>query len=290
MTTKTQMHWTILPAPAALQRMREARLDTHAIDDWQPGPIALLQPAGDSHRILAARPADTPELADALLAEAGPGSAGALAAAIADAAGDWWRTAHVWTAFCRWHPGGTTDWRSHLEPCPAPETDGLAELLGPTRGWLLWDFQWMAVLVACGVEWDLADAMRRGWNLGRPGTNATLAAWRINDRPLDQVVLARTLGPTHITSRVDSWAVQRLAKWARDDAAANRSRECAASRSIGFTLTEHEARLVQEWAGPIAAAMQDKAIEFPGIEFVLGVGSFGETLEARIGSMYLSLR
>jgi hypothetical protein len=36
--------------------------------------------------------------------------------------------------------------------------------------------------------------------------------------------------------------------------------------------------------------MQDEAIEFPGIEFVLGVGPFGEMLEARIGGRCLGIR
>jgi hypothetical protein len=51
-----------------------------------------------------------------------------------------------------------------------------------------------------------------------------------------------------------------------------------------------EAATVPAWASELSAAMQDEAVEFPGIEFVLGVGPFGEMLEARIGGRCLPIR
>lgn len=289
MTTQRPLAWTILPSPSALARIRSTGAELHTADDWQPGQMALLHPADDPSRILAARSVDTPDLHEALLSDSGPGSAQALASAIAEAAGDWWRSAHVWTAYCRWRPEHG-DWRVHLAPCPASDADGLAAILAPTRGWLLWDFQWMSVLLACGAAWDEADALRRAWNLNRPGTLAALADLRANGHRLDDVLRARTLAPLHVTSRVDAWSVQRLVGAMTSPVEVVRDAGHDAHRPIGFSLTEAEARQVSDWAADLVAAMQDQAIEFPGVEFILGVSPHGETLDARIGNRILSLR
>lgn len=84
---------------------------------------------------------------------------------------------------------------------------------------------------------------------------------------------------------------QRLVEWAVGSSNRRGERASLASNeAIGFTLTASEAARVEAWAGELSAAMQDEAIEFPGIEFVLGVGPFGEMLEAGIGGRCLSIR
>jgi hypothetical protein len=291
MTTHETLSWTILPLPNALARLQRAGLAPPPADAWLGDAVALLHPADQPDRILAWREVGEPLMLEALSADTGPGSAARLAEVLRDAAGDWWRTAHAWTAFSRWDPNDAVDWSHWLMDCPAPDDDGLAPLLAPMRGWLLWDFQWMAALLGAGLDWDAADALRRAWNLQRPGIGREIGGIRIHGVPLEHVLLRRTLAPHRTTGRVDAGTVQRLAGWsAGASAVRDRNATARSASTIGFTLTAAEAARVQAWAGGISAAMQDAAIEFPGIEFVLGVGPFGEMLEARIGGQCLPIR
>jgi hypothetical protein len=155
---------------------------------------------------------------------------------------------------------------------------------------LLWDFQWMAALLGSGIDWETAHQLRLEWNLRRPGIEKRIANVRINGVLLEHVLMRRTLGPMHLTSRVDGWSVQRLAVWASEAVKSEATTHRVSDERIGCTLTAEEAKRVKEWAGPLSKAMQDEAVEFPGIEFVFGVGPFGEMLDARIGGLVLSLR
>jgi hypothetical protein len=291
MTTPAPLCWTLLPVPDALARLPQCGLVPPAAEEVLGDWMALLQPTDQANTILAWREVGEPLMLEALHADAGPGSAARLAQVLRDAAGDWWRTAHAWTAFSRWDPNDAPDWSRWLMDCPVPDDDRLARLLAPSRGWLLWDFQWMAVLVGAGVAWDDADALRRAWNLQRPGIERQIAGIWIHGVPLEHVLLRRTLAPSRITSRVDAWTVQRLVEWAVGSSGTRHERaNLTSNEAIGFTLTASEAARVEAWAGELSAAMQDEAIEFPGIEFVLGVGPFGEMLEARIGGRCLGIR
>jgi hypothetical protein len=291
MTTTTPLRWTILPvaeARAALLRCeRPAPAPGECLGDW----LALLHPEGQPDAILAWREVGEPLLRDALQSDAGPGSAARLAEVLRNDHADWWHTAHVWTAFSRWDPNDAQDWARWMADCPAPDEDRLGALLAPTRGWLLWDFQWMAALAGTGVGWDAADALRRAWNLRRPGIERQIADIRIHGVPLEHVLLRRTLGPHHLTSRVDATTVQRLFEWRLGSIGTRGERvPYRYTPPIGFTLTVDEAARVHAWAGKIMADHHHEAIEFPGVDFVLSIGPFGETLEARIDNDRLSLR
>ena len=214
-----------------------------------------------------------------------------LAEVLRNARGDWWRKAHAWTAFSRWDPNDAPDWSRWMADCPAPDDDRLGALLAPTRGWLLWDFQWMAALTSAGVDWDAADALRRAWNLRRPGFERQIADVRIHGVPLEHVLLRRTLGPHHLTSRVDAATVQRLVAWSTGaPGKRGQGAPVQATPPIGFALTADEAARVHAWAGKIMADHHRAAIEFPGVDFILSIGPFGEMLEARIDNDCLSLR
>lgn len=291
MTTTASLAWTVLPVADASARLHQSGLPAPAGSEWLGEWVALLHPAGQPDAILAWREVGEPLLREALQADSGPASAAHLAEVLRNARGDWWRTAHAWTAFSRWDPNDAPDWSRWMADCPAPDDDRLGALLAPTRGWLLWDFQWMAALTTAGVDWDAADSMRRAWNLRRSGIERQIADVRIHGVRLEHVLLRRTLAPHHLTSRVDAATVQRLVAWIASASGEPEQRALAqATPPIGFTLTADEAARVQAWAGEWSAALQDQAIEFPGVDFVLGIGPFGETLEARIGNVCLSLR
>lgn len=290
METPTRLSWTVLPVADALDRLRKARIGVPLTSQWLGESIALLHPTDRPDAILVWREAGEPLIRDMLQADRGPASAGHLGDALRAAAGDWWRTAQAWTAFCRWDPNDSSHWSHGLSSCPAPNSDRLGGVLAPTRGWLLWDFQWMAALVGSGIDWETADQLRKGWNLRRPGIERRIADVRINGVLLEDVLQRRTLGPAHVTSRVDGWSVQRLAAWGAEAGKSHSRIDRAADDRIGFTLSVIEAQRVEEWAARLSAAMLAEDVEFSGIEFVLGVGPFGETLDARISGAVLPLR
>jgi len=290
MKTPARLSWTVLPVADALDRLRQAHIDVPLASEWLGEWIALLHPADRPDAILVWREVGEPLIRDMLQADHGPTNAAHLGDVLRAAAGDWWRTAQAWTTFSRWDPNDSPDWSRWLAPCPAPDDDRLAAVLAPTGGWLLWDFQWMAALLGSGIDWETAHQLRLEWNLRRPGIEKRIANVRINGVLLEHVLMRRTLGPMHLTSRVDGWSVQRLAVWASEAVKSEATTHRVSDERIGCTLTAEEAKRVKEWAGPLSKAMQDEAVEFPGIEFVFGVGPFGEMLDARIGGLVLSLR
>lgn len=291
MTTTCPLAWTVLPATEALQRLHQCGLSTPAPSECFGEWVALLHPADRPDALLAWREVGEPLLREALEADSGPASAAHLAEVLRNARGDWWRTAHAWTAFSRWDPNEAPDWSRWMADCPAPDADALGALLAPTRGWLLWDFQWMAALLSAGVDWDAADARRRAWNLRRPGSERQIADIRIHGVPLERVLLRRTPAPHHLTSRVDAATVQRLFDWGMGSIGASRERvPYRYIPPIGFTLTVDEAARVHAWAGKIMIDHHHEAIEFPGVDFILSIGPFGEMLEARIDNDRLPLR
>lgn len=291
MTTTSSLAWTVLPVADAPERLHQSALPVPAAGEWLGEWVALLHPADRPDAILAWREVGEPLLRDALQADSGPASAAHLAEVLRNARGDWWRTAHAWTAFSRWDPNDTSDWSRWMADCPAPDDDRLGALLAPTRGWLLWDFQWMAALTGAGVDWDAADSLRRAWNLRRPGFERQIAGVRIHGVPLEHVLLRRTMGPHHLTSRMDAATVQRLVAWSTGAPGEPGHRApVQATPAIGFTLTADEAARVHAWAGKIMADHHHEAIEFPGVDFILSIGPLGEMLEARIDNDRLSLR
>lgn len=64
----------------------------------------------------------------------------------------------------------------------------------------------------------------------------------------------------------------------------------AGSPLIGFTLNANDVAGVQTGAGELSSPLEEEAIEFPGVDFILSIGPFGEMLEARIDNDRLSLR
>lgn len=289
MKSNERLCWTVLPMAEGLRRLGTLGIELPPDTDGLGERLALLHPAARPAEVVAWREVGDPLLYAALTADQGPGSGTRLTEVLCADAGDWWRTAHTWTAFTRWDPNRCDDWDRWVSPCPASIDDGLASLLAPTRGWLLWDFQFMAAVLAAGTAMDAADALRRDWNLRRSGIETRMSAARINGEPLAQVLMRRTLPPFHLISRLDAWPVQRLARWAAAAAPARASTR-KGNTSIGFSLSENEARQVRVWASPMVAGHLDEVVEFPGVEFVLWLGPFGETLEARIGRATLQLR
>jgi len=289
MKTNERLCWTVLPMTKGLQRLGTLGIELPPEADWQSERLALLHPATRPDEVVAWREVGEPQLYAALTADQGPGSGARLTDALRAGEGDWWRTAHAWTAFARWNPNHREDWDRWLAPCAAPDDDGLASLLAPTRGWLMWDFQFIAAMSAAGVGWDTADALRRDWTLQRPGIEARLAALRIGGVPFEQALRRRTLPPLYQTTRLDAWPVQRLARWA-SAAAAGRTAARTVNATVGFSLSEDEARRVKAWAGPMVTGHINEDVEFPGIEFVLWIGPFGEQLEARVDRETLQLR
>lgn len=289
MKTNERLCWTVLPMAKGLQRLGTLGIELPPEPDWHSERLALLHPATRPDDVVAWREVGHSLLCATLNADQGPGSGTRLTEVLCAGEGDWWRTAHAWTAFSRWNPSHRDDWDRWVAPCPAPDDDGLARLLALTRGWLLWDFQFVAAMLAAGVGADTADALRRDWNLRRPGIEARLAGFRIDGLPLEQMLMRRTLPPLHQIRRLDAWPVQRLARWACA-AAAGRAAARTVNATVGFSLSEDEARQVKAWAGPMVTAHVNEAIEFPGVEFVLWIGPLGEKLEARVGSETLLLR
>lgn len=291
MTTTSNLAWTVLPVAEAPTRLHQSGLSIPDPGEWLGEWVALLQPVDRPDAVLAWREVGEPLLRDQLASDTGPASAAHLADVLRDARSDWWRTAHAWTAFSRWDPNDAPDWSRWMADCPARDDDGLGALLAPTRGWLLWDFQWMAALTGAGVDWDAADELRRAWNVRRPGIDRQIADVRVHGVPLEHVLLRRTLGPHHLTSRVDAATVQRLVDWGAGAPRGPGQRAALSSSApVGFTLTAGETARVQAWAGELFAAHAAEDIEFPGIEFILGIGPFGETLEARLDNTRLPLR
>lgn len=289
MNTDNALQWTILPLADALAHLRLQAIDMPPAEAWLGEWLALLHPQGQPDHILVWRELGEPLIKDALASGQGPGSAARLADALVECRGDWWRTAHIWTAFSRWDPNDVDDWARWIAPCAAPDDDGLSAMLAPTGGWLLWDFQWMAALLGTGLDHDAADRLRREWNLRRPGAEGRRAGVQIRGVPLAQVLQRRTPPPHHVTTRLDAWPVQRLAQWAAErvlrDAGVRDS-----DAPIGFTLSLAEQRRYLDWIGLSVAAHHDADLEFPGVEFVLTLAPFGEALEARIDSSILQLR
>lgn len=289
MKSNERLCWTVLPVAKGRQRLRTLGIELPPESDWQSEWLAILHPATRPGEVLAWREVDEPRLYAALTADQGPCSGTRLTEVLRAGEGDWWRTAHVWTAFSRWNPNLHDDWDRWVAPCPAPDDDGLARFLALTRGWLLWDFQFIAATHVAGVGWHNADALRRDWNVRRPGIDSHLAAFSIGGVPLEQVLLRRTMPPSHQTAQLDAWPIQRLARWA-SAAAAGRAAAYTVNATVGFSLSEDEARQVKAWAGPMVTAHISEAVEFPGVEFVLWIGPFGEKLEARVGGETLLLR
>jgi len=284
-----QLRWTVLPLTEGQQHLQRLRISVPPSEARLGEWIALLHPAMQPDDVLAWREVGEPLMREALQADNGSGSATRMAEALLESRVERWRVAHIWTAFSRWHPNDCDDWYRWIEPCPAPDDDALSALLAPTSGWLLWDFQFMSALLTTDLAWDTADGLRREWNLRRPGIAGRIANRRINGVPLEQALLQRTLPPGHLTTRLDAWPVQRLARWA-----AGRTRRGGTAQSgaelVDFTLTHAEQRRYFEWAGASVAGHHDADAEFPGVEFVYTVAPFGEGLEARIGSSILELR